>query len=47
MYHNSETVAMLKLQSSEIAAILVVFFATVFWVATQQPPQRVLTVSVA
>lgn len=38
IYHNSETVAMLKLQRSEIAAILVVFFAAVFWVATQQPP---------
>ena len=37
-YHNSETVAMLKLQSNEIAAILEVFFAAVFWVATQQPP---------
>lgn len=38
IYHNSEKVAMLKLQSNEIAAILVVFFAAVFWVATQQPP---------
>lgn len=38
IYHNSETVAMLKLQSNEIAAILVVFFEAVFWVATQQPP---------
>lgn len=38
IYHNSETVAMLKLQSNEIAAILEVFFAAVFWVATQQPP---------